>query len=375
MIYSATPGLLLVCLLALTTASHPAAAQNLKPVKVHDVADCPTGLRTADVSAWPERGSELIAAATDRKAIAFSPGVRTLFSSAAFDTDIAVLKAYGSIVDFRYVRWTSVIFANGSGRSMLAGTDQLTGEKQDIFGGHTVRLSAVARSTLAIVAPNAPDTLVATNSTGAMAERPKEHTGAITVLVASPDGTLLFTGGEDGKVCGFSVTDTPGDFRTNAHEGAVTAIAVSHDSRLVITAGADNRLRVWMRPVHQKDDIKCKAAVTALAFCPASDGFLAGDAEGNVLYFRAGDRWTQPSASVEPGLGRRAARGGCRGERRLVVGSDRRCHRPRHRDWRQEGAQRGVVLVRGERPRRPVRLARPRDRQTAVRPGKLPTRR
>ncbi|MFM7472116.1 MAG: DUF4912 domain-containing protein, partial [Nodosilinea sp.] len=72
------------------------------------------------------------------------------------------------------------------------------------------------------------------------------HQGAITVIIPSPYGKVITSGGADGVIRSWDqATLLPQGKPISAHRAAVTAIAYSPNGTTVATAGADKTLRLW----------------------------------------------------------------------------------------------------------------------------------
>jgi len=71
------------------------------------------------------------------------------------------------------------------------------------------------------------------------------HKGWVRALAASADGTMLVSGGHDGKAIVWSLPDGRKLRTIEAHPLWVSALAVSPDGRHLATAGFDRTIRLW----------------------------------------------------------------------------------------------------------------------------------
>lgn len=115
----------------------------------------------------------------------------------------------------------------------------------------------------------------------------KGHESWVFALAASPDGSLLFSAGGDGRILWWPATaENPTPARTlDAHAGWVNALAVSPDGTLIASAGNDRLIRIWSiadgtlvceLPSHERP-------VYCLRFLKESHNLLSADLFGRVV--------------------------------------------------------------------------------------------
>ena len=126
------------------------------------------------------------------------------------------------------------------------------------------------------------------------------HEGWAFALAVSSDGRTLLTGGTDGRIIWWPATaggqaaradkgkDTPRPIRVrDAHQGWVRSLAVSPDGLLLASCGNDGKVRVWSLgegrmlldlPGHDKP-------VHRVAFTPGGKGLVSADLLGLVIHW------------------------------------------------------------------------------------------
>jgi WD40 repeat protein len=125
---------------------------------------------------------------------------------------------------------------------------------------------------------------------------PPAHDSWVHALAFAPDGSILYTGGNDGRLIFWSdPAGNPSPARTiEAHAGWLNAIAVSRSGNLIATAGNDRMIRLWSAadgtleaefPGHDRP-------VYRVAFLPSSDDrfLLSADLLGRVVQWEIATR-------------------------------------------------------------------------------------
>jgi hypothetical protein len=123
------------------------------------------------------------------------------------------------------------------------------------------------------------------------------HQGAITVIIPSPYGKVITSGGADGVIRSWDqATLLPQGKPISAHRAAVTAIAYSPNGTTVATAGADKTLRLWggdgMALPSVSPDLSSPASF--LGFTPAGQ-LLVGTADHRLEI-----RDSRPDGEAQP---------------------------------------------------------------------------
>ncbi|MBM4091917.1 MAG: hypothetical protein FJ276_21175 [Planctomycetes bacterium] len=73
----------------------------------------------------------------------------------------------------------------------------------------------------------------------------RAHSGVVTSVAFSPDGTRMVTCGEDAIVVLWDVADRTPRHILDEHRGGVEQVAFSHDGALLASAGRDGRVIIW----------------------------------------------------------------------------------------------------------------------------------
>ncbi len=114
------------------------------------------------------------------------------------------------------------------------------------------------------------------------------HTGSVSSVAYSPDGTHLLTGGDDGVRVWDAATGHPVHHLTG-HTSRVLSVAYSPDGTHLLTGGDDGSVRVWDaatgHPVHHLTGHTSR--VRSVAYSPDGTHLLTGGADGSVRVWDA----------------------------------------------------------------------------------------
>ena len=84
------------------------------------------------------------------------------------------------------------------------------------------------------------------NPAGGLLERVIDgHTGPVTAVAVSPDGTRIVSGSEDRTVRVWNLADGGLERTLEGHTDSVVAVAISPDGTRVVSGGEDRTVRVW----------------------------------------------------------------------------------------------------------------------------------
>ena len=119
----------------------------------------------------------------------------------------------------------------------------------------------------------------------------------VSSIAFSPNGKMLASGGRDGMVRLWDVTEKREIAVLSGHTHHVYSVAFSPDGKTIASGGLDNTVRLW--DVAEKREIAVleghTSRVTSVAFSPDGKMLASGSMDGTVLL------WEEiPPASVEP---------------------------------------------------------------------------
>ena len=112
------------------------------------------------------------------------------------------------------------------------------------------------------------------------------HTGSVSCVALSPDGSLAATGGQDGAIFLWDVASGQEAFRLIAHLEEVSTLLFTADGKRLYSAGADQTVRFWDTKTGKQQRCFDRQSNRALALSP--DGSLAlsgGPYDGKLRLF------------------------------------------------------------------------------------------
>ena len=93
------------------------------------------------------------------------------------------------------------------------------------------------------------------------------HQKAVRCMAWHPDGDLVFSGGDDGKVWSWDPRTGKPSRSLIGHQGPVTGLAISPDGRYLLTGGEDRTVRLW--DLRTSRELWKRATHEALVYCVA----------------------------------------------------------------------------------------------------------
>ena len=128
------------------------------------------------------------------------------------------------------------------------------------YAGSTNYTGASAEKTFTIAKANAP-------VEEAKPVRFAGHQKAVRCMAWHPDGDLVFSGGDDGKVWSWDPRTGKPSRSLIGHQGPVTGLAISPDGRYLLTGGEDRTVRLW--DLGTGRELWKQATHNALVYCVA----------------------------------------------------------------------------------------------------------
>lgn len=117
------------------------------------------------------------------------------------------------------------------------------------------------------------------------------HKGGSLTLAFNPEGDRLISGGVDGSVRLWNISDGSQIAELSGHSERVLGVAFSPDGRLLASGGADKTVRLWS--VSDRAEIACldahSGAVASVAFSPDSSMLASGGADKTVRLWQTSD--------------------------------------------------------------------------------------
>ncbi len=185
--------------------------------------------------------------------------------------------------------------------------DFAIGGQRTILRGHNAPVSAIAFSSN-LIASAAGTTILLWDTSGALVAILEGHSGAITDLTFSPDGTLLASASADDTVRLWDMVSATLAMEL-AHPAPVNAVRFSPDGLRLATAADDGLVRVWQ--IGAQDAVVLagySGPLVALAYSPDGRVLAAADSV-NVIRFWDGTTGAELASAPYGGqsLGRAAA--------------------------------------------------------------------
>jgi WD40 repeat protein/DNA-binding SARP family transcriptional activator len=122
-----------------------------------------------------------------------------------------------------------------------------------------------------------------------------QNNASLMITVAfSPDGTLIATGGDDGRVRLWRATDGTDLASLKGHTKSVSVVAFSPDGSLLTSASPDDTVRLWQVPDWNLLDTLVNQpyakGVTAMTFSPDGAWLATGSRDGKIRFWELKSR-------------------------------------------------------------------------------------
>lgn len=115
------------------------------------------------------------------------------------------------------------------------------------------------------------------------------HSGG-SALAFNPPGTLLASGGWEGRVHLWSLPGGGRQAGWQAHDGTVNGLVFIDDGNVLISAGYDRRIVLWDLRGDARTDFRTESPVTSLAVAAGRGLLASGHDDGQVIVWRLRDR-------------------------------------------------------------------------------------
>ncbi len=114
----------------------------------------------------------------------------------------------------------------------------------------------------------------------------KGHESWVFALAMHPDGELLLSGGGDGNLIWWSLSDGPATLlrKINAHQAWIRDVAISFDGKVVATAGNDQLVKLWnVEDGRLLNTLKGhESDIYRVAFHPDGERLISGDLTAHI---------------------------------------------------------------------------------------------
>ncbi|WP_158675322.1 WD40 repeat domain-containing protein [Thiohalobacter thiocyanaticus] len=115
------------------------------------------------------------------------------------------------------------------------------------------------------------------------------HSGG-SALAFNPAGTLLASGGWEGRVYLWSLPGGKRQAVWQAHDGSVNGLAFIEDGGVLISAGYDRRIVLWDLRGDGRASVRTESPVTSLAVAAGRGLLASGHDDGRVIVWRLQDK-------------------------------------------------------------------------------------